>query len=102
MITADELCRVVLSLPEAEEHETWVTQPSGSRRPGSRRPWAGTRREPAPPPPAAPETFGVAAYDADQDAREPGSDALDRAGDNPRGRAAENRGLAAGRATGRP
>jgi hypothetical protein len=31
MITADELRRVVLSLPEAEEHETWVTRPSGAR-----------------------------------------------------------------------
>jgi hypothetical protein len=34
-----------------------------------------TRQEQAALVAAAPETFGVAAYDADQDAREPGSDA---------------------------
>jgi len=59
MITADGLRRVVLSLPEAEERETWGHP-----------------------------TFRVrdtmfAAYDADQDAQEAGPDALGRAADRP-------------------
>ena len=74
MITADELRRVVLSPPEAEERETWghptfrvrdkmFAAPSDDGRRASVRT---TRQE---------QAALVAAYDADQDAREPGSDA---------------------------
>jgi hypothetical protein len=122
MITAEELRRVVLSLPEAEERETWghptfrvrdrmFAALSDDGREASVK---ATRQEQAALVAAAPEIFGVpayvgrhgwvsiqlatvdptelgelvveawrqttprrlvAAYDADQDARQPGSDA---------------------------
>ena len=56
MITADELRRVVLALPEAEERETWGHPTFRARDKLF----------------AAPETFGVPAYDAGRAAREGG------------------------------
>jgi hypothetical protein len=123
MITADELRRVVLSLPEAEERETWGHPTFRVRDKmfaalsddGQLASVKATRQEQAALVAAAPETFGVpayvgrhgwvsvqlatvdptelgelvveawrqtapkrlvAAYDADQDAQEPGSDVL--------------------------
>ena len=70
MTTADELRRAALSLPEAEERETWATRPFGSGtrcsplcpttagRPASRRPR--TSRSPWSRPP--PKPFGFPAY----------------------------------------
>jgi hypothetical protein len=80
MITGHELRRVVLSLPEAEERETWGV-PAHVGRHG----WMSIRLVTVDPTelgelggrgvaPDRPRRL-VAAYDADQDPREPGSDA---------------------------
>jgi hypothetical protein len=76
MITAEELRRVVLSLPEAEERETWGHptfrvrdrmfaalsddgREPASRRPGrSRRPWSPPPRRPSASPPTWAATAG--------------------------------------------